>query len=306
MSQGLFYEASYSSLCKDGESVCGDKVEIVKSAGSVMAVLSDGLGSGIKANVLSTLTTRIASYMLKEGSDIDDVVDTIGKTLPICQVRGVAYSTFSIVRLTPDGLGNIVEFDTPDAFLYREGTVTKISTRPRKVAQKQVLEGEFAVKDGDHIFMVSDGVMHAGLGDVMNLGWQWENVAEYLRRAVPKARGDSAQLKAADRRLRPVLRRQAGGRHDSGLHSRKAAQDDCSCHRPAKEEGARRRDGEEVHAQTRPEDHLRGGHREPVRKGARGEHGDRPQHWGGRDTSDGQDEGSGHGHRGHYHTHQGA
>ena len=194
MSSGLYYEASYSSLCKDGESVCGDKVEIVKSAGSIMAVLSDGLGSGIKANVLSTLTTRIASYMLKEGSDIDDVVDTIGKTLPICQVRGVAYSTFSIVRLTPDGAGNIVEFDTPDAFLYREGTVTKISTKPRKVAEKQVLEGEFSVKDGDHIFMVSDGVMHAGLGDIMNLGWQWENVAEYLRRTVPKSRGDSAQL----------------------------------------------------------------------------------------------------------------
>ena len=194
MSSGLYYEASYSSLCKHGETICGDRVEIVKASGSIMAVLSDGLGSGIKANVLSTLTTRIATYMLKEGSGIEDVVDTIGRTLPICQVRGVACSTFSIVRLSEGGVGNIVEYDTPDIFLYREGTVTKISTKKRKVAEKEVLEGSFEVKDGDHLFMVSDGVIHAGLGDVLNLGWQWENVAEYIRKTVPKARGDSAQL----------------------------------------------------------------------------------------------------------------
>lgn len=194
MSPGLFFEASWSSLCKDGENVCGDKVEITRSPGSLTVVLSDGLGSGVKANVLSTLTTRIASFMLKEGSDIEEVVDTIGRTLPICSVRGVAYSTFSILRLTSDGKGSIVEYDTPDAFLYRVGTVTKVMTSARKVGDKQVLEGSFEVKDGDHIFMVSDGVVHAGLGDVLNLGWQWENVAEYLRKTVPKARGDSSQL----------------------------------------------------------------------------------------------------------------
>ena len=141
MSQGLFYEASYSSLCKDGESVCGDKVEIVKSAGSVMAVLSDGLGSGIKANVLSTLTTRIASYMLKEGSDIDDVVDTIGKTLPICQVRGVAYSTFSIVRLTPDGLGNIVSSIRPTPSFTGRGRSRRSAPDPAKWRRNRSLRG---------------------------------------------------------------------------------------------------------------------------------------------------------------------
>lgn len=191
---GLYYEASYTSLIKHGESICGDRVEIARAPGSIMAVMSDGLGSGVKANILSTLTTRIASYMLKEGSSIDEVVDIIGRTLPICQVRGVAYSTFSILQLFEDGKGFIVEYDTPDAFLFRAGTVTKIDTISRKVADKQILEGEFEVRDGDHIFLVTDGVIHAGLGGILNLGWQWENVAEYLRRTVPKARGDSAQL----------------------------------------------------------------------------------------------------------------
>ncbi len=191
---GLYFEASYSSLLKHGEPICGDRAEIVRAPGSLMAVLSDGLGSGVKASVLSTLTTRIASYMLKEGSSIDEVVDTVGRTLPICQVRGVAYSTFSIVQLFEDGSGHIVEYDTPDAFLYRAGTVTKIDTEKRKVADKEVLEGNFEVRDGDHIFLVTDGVIHAGLGEILNLGWQWENVAEYLRRTVPKARGDSLQL----------------------------------------------------------------------------------------------------------------
>ena len=182
MMERLHVEVANLSIAKHGEELCGDRVEITRNGGGVTVVLSDGLGSGVKANILATLTTTIAASMLRGGAAIEDVVDTIGHTLPICKVRQVAYSTFTILQIDSDGNAYLVQFDNPDAFYVADGRVNSVSCVRRQVADKVVKEARFRVSAGDHLFLVSDGIIHAGIGGVLNLGWGWPNVADYIRR----------------------------------------------------------------------------------------------------------------------------
>lgn len=186
MDDTLFADVGYWSLNKHGEELCGDKVHIARTEDSAVVVLADGLGSGVKANILATLTSKIAGDMLKRGCDIEDVVDTITQTLPVCKVRGVAYSTFTLFQLLADGRAYLVEYENPTTFFFRDQQLTPLSFEERIVNGKIIKETIFQAAENDTIVMVSDGAVHAGIGGILNLGWQWKHIAEYLKRVVPE------------------------------------------------------------------------------------------------------------------------
>lgn len=177
-----FIEVGYDQLNKKDEELCGDQVEIVRIDDGVIAVMSDGLGSGIKANILATLTAKIAATMLKNGASLADVLDTIAHTLPICKVRNIAYSTFTIIYAKYDGEVYIAEYDNPTIFYYRkkQKKVIKMIGNESIINDKKILEMQCRLEDGDCIISASDGVIHAGVGEVLNYGWEWNHVAKYL------------------------------------------------------------------------------------------------------------------------------
>ena len=88
----LCADIGYKSINHIGEQLCGDHVDVVEEGeNSTVVVLADGLGSGVKASILSTLTSKIISTMMAEGLTLEDCVETIAQTLPICSVRGDVY-----------------------------------------------------------------------------------------------------------------------------------------------------------------------------------------------------------------------
>lgn len=173
-------DVAWKSLNKHHEELCGDKVETVKTEDSDILILADGMGSGVKANILATLTSKILATMLHEGADIESCVETIARTLPVCKVRKVAYATFSILQIFHNGEAYLAEFDNPSCVFIRNGKIVDYPYEVREIEKKKIHEYRFQVKKNDCFVLMSDGVIYAGAGSILNLqGWTWEAMAEY-------------------------------------------------------------------------------------------------------------------------------
>lgn len=172
-------DVAYKSLNKFTEVLCGDKVELLKTDDSNIMILADGMGSGVKANILATLTSKILGTMFVNGATLEECVETIVETLPICKVRQVAYSTFSILQVFHSGAAYLVEFDNPSCIFIRNGKLVPIPQNIREVQGKKINEYRFQVQRGDALILMSDGTVHAGVGQLLNFGWLWEDIAKY-------------------------------------------------------------------------------------------------------------------------------
>lgn len=181
----LFIDVASRSLNKYKEELCGDKVEFFKSDNKTILVLADGLGSGVKANILATLTTKIAITMLKNGETIEDTFDTVMRTLPVCQIRQIAYSTMCIVEMDHEGNGKLYEYDNPPVFIVQKGVVKNLQKTVQEIQGKTIKTSTFKLEEDDYITVISDGVVHAGIGHLLNHGWEWEHVADFLSRQAP-------------------------------------------------------------------------------------------------------------------------
>ena len=176
---GVTVDVAYKSLNKFSEVLCGDKVELLHTDDSNIMILADGMGSGVKANILATMTSKILGTMFLNGATLEECVETIVETLPVCQVRQIAYSTFSILQVFHNGDAYLVEFDNPGCIFIRDGSLVPIPHSMRVIRDKKINEYRFRVKKGDALILLSDGTIHAGVGQLLNFGWLWEDVAAY-------------------------------------------------------------------------------------------------------------------------------
>lgn len=197
-------ESGYVSLKKYNEELCGDCVEIVNKEQSVTMVLADGLGSGVKASILATLTSKILGTMMASGLKIEDAVQTIACTLPVCSVRKIAYSTFSILQVQKNGEAYLVQFDNPNAIFIRNAKCREVPMERVDISGKKIYESHLMLQKGDMFLLISDGVVHAGVGRVYNLGWQYEQVCQFVEENFSDditSKGMAALLAGACRQL---------------------------------------------------------------------------------------------------------
>ena len=181
-SSKLCTDIGYVSLNHIGEQLCGDHVEVAttEDGKSTVIVLADGLGSGVKASILSTLTAKIISTMIAAGMKLEDAVETIIATLPVCAVRRVAYSTFTVLHFVNNSRAEIIQYDNPRVILLRNGKNYEIPTVRTTIAGKEILRSEIDLEENDVFIAFSDGVEHAGVGGVFAFGWRREDIIDYV------------------------------------------------------------------------------------------------------------------------------
>ena len=183
----LCTEIGYQSLFKHGEQLCGDHIETIdQEDGTKIIVLADGLGSGVKASILSTLTSKIISTMMASGISIEECVSTIASTLPVCSVRRVAYSTFTIMKITPNNEAEIIEYDNPGVIFIRDGENIELPKQELNIDGKKIYKSKVLLEENDVFIMMSDGCIYAGVGKTLNFGWKRSDIIETMK-VLPQA-----------------------------------------------------------------------------------------------------------------------
>ncbi len=201
MSKKFFVEVDYHQNYKYKQLVCGDVFHQhkIKEEDRIVTTLSDGLGSGIKANVLATLTSTMAVNFATNSKDVRKSAEVIMRTLPVCKVRKISYSTFTIVDIDREGLTKIIEYDNPPFILIRNNLPLPIKPTQIKLSYNKNKENtlnyyEFNAKLGDRIIFFSDGVSQSGIGTKnFPLGWGNENVLDYSIKLIKNNKDISAR-----------------------------------------------------------------------------------------------------------------
>ena len=189
MAEELFIEMESAQFTKTGQAACGDDVRFltIEKENRYIAALSDGLGSGVKAHVLSTMTTTMALKFLRSNLPTLQSVEIIMDSLPVCEVRKISYATFSLFDFALGGKAKILEMGNPGYIHLRGTEEVKPASERRMVSEhwpdRGVRECEADFRAGDRIIIMSDGVTQAGLGERkdMKLGWRRSGVLRFAQ-----------------------------------------------------------------------------------------------------------------------------
>ncbi|MCH7228862.1 SpoIIE family protein phosphatase [Haloferula sp. A504] len=196
-----FFDIEFACLNHHGEELCGDQVRIARTDRRSIVVLADGLGSGVKANILACLTAEIIVRMSLAGATAADVMDTVIGTLPADRTLGVAYSAFTLLDLIhADGSFRVISFEAPAPLLLRQGRVASLERYGREVRGRTLLFSKGRLELGDFLGLLSDGVLHAGVGELHNFGWDRAGIGRFIEETL-KFHASSAG-RAANRVIR--------------------------------------------------------------------------------------------------------
>lgn len=177
----LFADIGYKSINHVGEQLCGDHVDIVETdEDSTVVVLADGLGSGVQASILSTLTSKIISTMVAQGLSIEECVSTIAATLPLHSEHGVAYSTFTIIHLKNNRTAELIQYDNPHIIMIRDDDLYDYPKTEMSIGGKKIYRTVINLKENDVFVAMSDGCPHASPDQTYNANWKWEDIAEFM------------------------------------------------------------------------------------------------------------------------------
>jgi hypothetical protein len=187
MGEDFYVEVDCQQKSYEGQRICGDifLTSKVKEENRIVVVLSDGMGHGVKASVLATLTATMAMNFTKEHKAPEKTAEIIMKTLPECSERKMNYSTFTILDIEQGEKVTLLEYDNPECIIIRDKKIIKPEVRTIVPAgdsncAKKIRVYTFNPVKGDRIVFCTDGITQSGLGTPrFPFGWGVDNVGRF-------------------------------------------------------------------------------------------------------------------------------
>ena len=178
---GLHLDCGFISINKKGHAVCGDYFSIEETDLHHILVLSDGQGSGVRANIPATLTAKMLSRMIAGNISVPKAVTSVAAALPVNPVSGLSYATFTVLDMTEDKC-YLLQYDNPDAILLRDGKLLDYPITEIVQGEQELHESLLSLQENDVLVITSDGVTNAGMGKLTDEGWGRRAFAAWLQR----------------------------------------------------------------------------------------------------------------------------
>ena len=221
----LFVELEASQWTKTGQAACGDDFRCVRIPNEkrTIAVLSDGLGSGIKANLMASMTSTMALEFVRSNMDILQSAETIMDSLPVCEIRKISYATFTVFDMQLGGKTRVIEMDNPP-FIHLRNLIDLPKNNVKELVSERWPDRKMKITEvtmapGDRLIAFSDGVTQAGLGcPGWKFGWRREGALNFIKRVVEK----NPEISARD--LATMIAAEA-----MAVHPERKCKDDITC-----------------------------------------------------------------------------
>lgn len=171
----------HQSLTKVGEELCGDQIRVLNAGNKTRVALCDGLGQGVKANILASLSSEIIINMLREDIPLPEVLETVIATLPVDKRLNLAYATSTMIEIDHVSLHyKIYNFDNPPILFFRKQKLASLPFREISLVGRKIQFSEGQLERGDLLIAISDGLLHAGVGNVLNYNWDHDHLSAYI------------------------------------------------------------------------------------------------------------------------------
>lgn len=171
-----------------GEFACGDVFlsKRIKEDGRTILVLSDGVGHGVKANVLASLTAMMALNYSTFHTKPDIAARIIMRALPKSSDGLENYATFTLIEIEADGKVKIINYDNPKTIILRGNNILnpteyQLEIQGLENAGKILRCREFQSRKEDRMIFLTDGITQSGLGSKRYpMGWGRDTVEEFV------------------------------------------------------------------------------------------------------------------------------
>lgn len=199
-------EIETASSGKDPGAPCGDVTAWERDESACVAVVCDGQGSGVKANLAATLcVSRLLEYLRRGGSLREGFLHVV-KTMHAARGTELPYAVFSVARVLPDGAATVLSYESPPPVLVGRHHATRLHQSSLSAGDEIITESHCHLDSGEGLLLVSDGVTQAGMGKGLTWGWETEGLCRFITDRLSSGAGPSGLCAKVHARARELWR----------------------------------------------------------------------------------------------------